>query len=48
MVDGHDVEVWSGDRFVIRLERTQKYEGQEPNIAIIVRTIIAPDLGTYR
>jgi hypothetical protein len=25
LVDGHDVEVWSGDRFVIRLERTQKY-----------------------
>ena len=24
MVDGHDVEVWSGERFVIRLEHTQK------------------------
>jgi hypothetical protein len=25
LVDGHDVELWSGDRFIIRLERTQKY-----------------------
>jgi hypothetical protein len=24
LVDGHDVELWSGDRFVIRLDHTPK------------------------
>jgi hypothetical protein len=24
MVDGHDVELWSGERFVIRLDHKQK------------------------
>jgi hypothetical protein len=24
LVDGHDVEVWSGERFIIRLEHEQK------------------------
>ena len=24
LVDGHDVEVWSGERFIVRLEHTQK------------------------
>ncbi|MDB5576107.1 MAG: hypothetical protein JWR80_1283 [Bradyrhizobium sp.] len=24
LVDGHDVELWSGDRFVVRLDAKQK------------------------
>lgn len=27
LIDGHDVEIWSGERFVIRLSHENKHEG---------------------
>jgi hypothetical protein len=32
LVDGHDIELWSGARFVIRLDHPNKYESTIPGI----------------
>ena len=32
LIDGYDVKLWSGDRFVIKLDHQQKY-GQAPTSA---------------